>query len=131
MAKKLEIMMKILVVEDDYMIRMLNEKSLELMEHKVVASATNGADAIKAAKKYKPDVILMDIRLTGNLDGIDTMHEISKFSNVPVIYLTIHSDEINRARAAKTNMLAFCVKPIHFDELKMLLAKVKIKGARK
>lgn len=118
-------MIKILVVEDDYVLRMINEKSLELMEYHVVACISNGIDAIEAVKKHKPDVILMDIRLEGDLDGIDTMHEIDKFSKVPVIYLTGNSNALNRIRAAKTNMLAFCVKPVHFEELKKLLSLVK------
>ena len=88
-------MIKILVVEDDYILSMINEKSLELMDHTVVACARNGADAIEAVKKYNPDVILMDIRLEGTMDGIDAMHEIEKFSNVPCVYLTANSNESN------------------------------------
>lgn len=118
-------MIKILVVEDDYMLRMINKKTLELMNHKVVACTSNGADAIKAVEKHNPDVILMDIGLEGKMDGIETMHEVAKLSNVPVIYLTGNSNEINRARAAKTNMLGFYAKPVDFEELKTLLSKVK------
>jgi DNA-binding response OmpR family regulator len=44
---------------------------------------------------------------------------------VPVIYLSGNSDETNKARSAKTNMLAFCVKPVHFEELKKVLSTVK------
>ncbi|HTA61119.1 MAG TPA: response regulator [Bacteroidia bacterium] len=120
-------MMKVLIVEDDFMLCLINKKSIELIGYKVVATATNGIDAIEAVKKHNPDVVLMDLRLDGELDGIDTMHEISKFSEVPAIYLTGNSDEINKERAAKTNTLGFCVKPVHFEELKALFANVKLR----
>lgn len=120
-------MIKVLIVEDDFMLCLINRKSIELIGYHVVATATNGQDAIKAAKKYNPDVILMDLRLDGEMDGIDTMNEIVKFSDVPVIYLTGNSEEVNKDRAAKTNLLGFCVKPVHFEELKALFSKVQQK----
>ena len=120
-------MMRVLIVEDDFMLCLINKKSIELIGYTVVATVTNGIDAVEAVKKYKPDVVLMDLRLEGELDGIDTMNEIAKFADIPVIYLTGNSDEINKERAAKTNILGFCVKPVHFEELKELFAKVKIK----
>ena len=118
-------MIKVLIVEDDFMLCLINKKSIELIGHTVVATAANGADAVEEAKKHKPDVVLMDLRLDGEMDGIDAMNEIAKFSNVPVIYLTGNSDEINKKRAAKTNVLGFCVKPVHFEELQTLFSKVK------
>ncbi|HKC69857.1 MAG TPA: response regulator [Bacteroidia bacterium] len=117
--------MKVLIVEDDFMLCLINKKSIELIGYTVVATATNGTDAIEAVKKHNPDVVLMDLRLDGEMDGIDTMNEIAKFSNIPVIYLTGNSDEINKERAAKTNVLGFCVKPVHFEELRVLFSKVK------
>jgi CheY-like chemotaxis protein len=120
--------MRVLIVEDDFMLCLINKKSIELIGYTVVATATNGIDAIEAVKKHKPDVVLMDLRLDGELDGIDAMNEIAKFSEVPVIYLTGNSDEINKERAVKTNILGFCVKPVHFEELQVLFAKVNVKS---
>ena len=114
---------KVLIVEDDFMLSMINRKYIELMGHQVVDCVTNASKAIEAAKKYDPDVILMDLRLDGEMDGIDTMKEISKFSKAAAIYLTGNSDETNKSRAAQTNMLAFCVKPVHFEQLQQLLSK--------
>ncbi|HXU26123.1 MAG TPA: response regulator [Bacteroidia bacterium] len=118
-------MLKIVVAEDDFVISLLTRKMIEFLGHKVLATVTNGEDAVLAAQKHKPDVMLMDIRLEGDLDGIDAMHQIAEFANIPAIYLTANSDERNRARAAQTNMHGFCTKPIDFDELKMLLFKIK------
>jgi CheY-like chemotaxis protein len=106
------------------MLSMINRKYLEMMGHLVVDSVTNGPDAIEAVKKHMPDIILMDLRLDGQMDGIETMLEISKFSNASAIYLTGNSDEENKSRAQQTNMLAFCVKPVHFEQLQQLLGKI-------
>lgn len=116
-------MKKVLIVEDDLILSMINKRYLELLGHKVVGSARNGLDAIEAAKKYNPDVILMDVRIDGNMDGIDAMEEIRKFSKAAVIYVTGNSEPLTKERAEKTNMLGFCIKPISVDDLKELLSK--------
>lgn len=114
-------MKKILIVEDDFVLSMINRKHLELMGHTVVDSVTNGLAAIESAKKHEPEVILMDMRLEGAMTGIEAMIEISKFSKAYVIYLTGNSESEFKDLTAKTNMLAFCVKPVHFEELKSIL----------
>ena len=58
------------------------------------------------------------------MDGIEAMTEIAKFSEVPAIYLSGNSDNENKERAAKTNMLAFCVKPIHYEQLQEFFLKI-------
>ncbi len=117
-------MKKVLIVEDDFMLSMINRKYLELMGHKVVDAVTNGPDAIKAAKTHQPDVVLMDLRLDGEMDGIDAMKEIEKISPARVIYLTGNSDEENKNRALETKMIAFCVKPVHFEQLQQLFLQL-------
>lgn len=118
-------MIKVLIVEDDYMLALINRKNVELLGYTVVAAVTNGEAAIEAVKKHTPDVVLMDLRLEGDKDGIDIMMEIGKFSTVPVIYLTGSSDTVNKSRASQTNTLAFCIKPVHFEELDALFKKIK------
>lgn len=116
-------MKKILIVEDDLILAMINKRYMEQLGLTVVASARNGLDAIEAAKKHNPDFILMDIRIDGDLDGIDAMEEIRKFSDAAVIYVTGNSDPATKARAAKTNMLGFCIKPIFLEDLKELIVQ--------
>lgn len=113
-------MKKVLIVEDELILTMLNKKYMEQLGFNVVASARNGLDAIAAAKKHKPDFILMDVRIDGDIDGIDAMQEIRKFSEAAVIYVTGNSDPATKKRAEKTNMLGFCIKPISFEDLKEL-----------
>ena len=117
-------MKKILIVEDDFVLAMINQKHLELMGHQVVDSVTSGEAAIEATKKHEPEVILMDMRLEGEMSGIEAMIEISKFSKAYVIYLTGNSESEFKDLTQKTNMLAFCVKPVHFEELKSILNSV-------
>lgn len=106
------------------MLSMINRKYLELMGHEVVDSVTTGHQAIESARAHQPDVVLMDLRLEGDLDGIDTMKEINKFSGARAIYLTGNSDEKNRTRARETNPLAFFVKPVHFEQLQQLFSQL-------
>lgn len=116
-------MKKVLIVEDDLILTMINKRYLELLGHKVVLSVRNGLDAIEAAKNHNPDVILMDIRIEGEMDGIEAMEEIRKFSEVDVIYVSGNSEPETLQRAEKTKMLGFRIKPIFIDDLKELLEK--------
>ena len=116
---------KILIVEDDMILAMVNKRYVESLGHKVVKSVRNGLDAIQAVRDHSPDLILMDIRIEGEIDGIEAMEEIRKFSDVDVIYLTGNSDPTTKERAEQTNMLAFCTKPISIDDLKIIVGDVK------
>ncbi len=114
---------KILIVEDDMILSMVNTHYVESLGHKVVLAVRNGLDAIEATKKYKPDIILMDIRIEGPIDGIETMEQIQLFSDVKAIYLTGNSEPSTKIRAEKTNMLDFCIKPVSIDDIKAAIEK--------
>jgi DNA-binding NtrC family response regulator len=113
----------ILIVEDDIILSMLNRRIVELLGHKVVKVIKSGEEAIDFAINNDIDVILMDIRLKGKIDGIDALIEINKFKPLPAIYVTGNSDEETRSRAEKTNMLAFCIKPFSYEELEQIIGK--------
>ena len=117
-------MKKILIVEDDIILSMLNKRIVELLGHKVVKAIKSGEEAIDFALKNEIDIILMDIRLKGKIDGIETLIEINKSKVIPAIYVTGNSDEETKSRAEKTNMLAFCVKPFSYEELEQIIGKV-------
>lgn len=116
-------MKKVLIVEDDMILSMLNRKIITTLGYEVVSSARDGKEAIEAAGKYLPDYILMDVRLKGDMDGIMVMEEIEKKYSIPVIYISGNSDPDTLNRAQKTNMLGFLIKPISSDMLKALLPK--------
>jgi CheY-like chemotaxis protein len=113
-----------LVVEDDMILAMINRKYLEKIGCMVVASVTNGAAAMDAVKEHNPDFVLMDIRLDGELDGIETIRSIRKFSQVPVIYVSGNSEPAIKERAEQTQMHGFLIKPLDFGSLKLLVEKL-------
>lgn len=117
-------MKKVLLVEDDFILAMVHRKYLEKINCEVVDSVISGEEAIQSALKNSPDFILMDIRLDGNMDGIETMIEIQKQQNIPVIYVTGNSEPATIEKASKTNMKGFLVKPLHIDELKEIVDKI-------
>ena len=79
---------KILLVEDESIIAMDLKVKLEQQGYDVVSTASSADDAVQAAKKYKPELILMDILLKGEKTGIDASKQIQKNHNISIIYLT-------------------------------------------
>lgn len=117
---------KVFVVEDDLILNLLYENYMEQLGFETEGELVYGKTAVDLAKKIKPDLILMDIALEGDMDGIEAMLEIRKFSDVPVIYITGNSDESNHSRAVETNYTDFLTKPVEFEDLKESLLRAKI-----
>lgn len=109
---------KVLIVEDDLILNLLYESYLERLGFDTEGELVYGKTAIDAAEELNPDLIIMDIFLEGEIDGIDAMLEIRKFSEVPVIYITGNSDPYHMKRAEETSYLEYLTKPIEFDDLK-------------
>ena len=107
----------VLIVEDELIIALMIERMVQNLGHKVLAKVTSGEAAIEAAKEHRPDVILMDIRLQGEMDGIDAMSVIRRTSNIPVIFITGNSDENYRKRVQEADPLGFLTKPITQGDL--------------
>ena len=114
---------KVLIVEDDLILNLLYESYFERLGFETKGELVYGKTAIELTKKLKPDLIVMDITLEGELDGIDAMLEIRKFSDVPVIYITGNSDPKHVERAWETDYLEYLTKPIEFEDLKDALQK--------
>ena len=113
----------VLIVEDDLILNLLYESYFERLGYETEGELVYGKTAIEMAKKIEPDLIVMDISLEGELDGIDAMTEIRKFSDVPVIYITGNSDAKHVERAWETNYIDYLTKPIEFEDLKESLDK--------
>lgn len=112
---------KVLIVEDELILAMVIEKMIVQLGHTVVGKAVNGEMAIRAFDQYAPDLILMDIRLQGEMDGIDTINRIRRSNDVPVVFITGNSDEEFKSRADETGYLAFLKKPVTYYELSKIL----------
>ncbi len=104
-------------------ISMVLERMIRKLQHEVVNKVITGANAIASAHQMEPDLILMDIQLKDEIDGISAMQEIRKSSQVPVIYITGNSDQYNLSRARETNFVEYLVKPIQMSDLKRSIEK--------
>ncbi len=112
-----------MIVEDDLILNLLYESYLEKLGYDGEGELVYGKTAIDVARRFKPDLILMDISLEGDMDGIEAMLEIRKFSDVPVIYITSNSDLYHVNRAKETNYIDYLVKPIEFNDIKESLER--------
>lgn len=108
---------KILVVEDNKIISLEIKQRLESMGYEVVAVAYAGEEAITKATEKLPDLVLMDIKLSGKMDGIEAAEKIRVLLDIPVVYLTAYSDESTLQRAKVTEPFGYIVKPLEEREL--------------
>jgi len=102
---------KILIVEDEMIIAANTSLQLTNLGYEVSGIVSRGEEALVHIEENLPDIILLDIRLKGKLDGIETAHQMQKHFNIPIIYLTSNVDNANFERAKKTNPYAFISKP--------------------
>lgn len=109
---------KIFVVEDDAIIRQDIEETLEQLGFMVAGSALSGLEALLEIERTMPDLVLMDIKLAGRLDGIATAAALRKRCSAAIVYVTSHSDSATVARAAQTAPDGYVVKPFTERELK-------------
>ncbi len=108
---------KILVVEDESLVAMEIKDRLESLRYVVPAIASSGDEAIKKAEELRPDLVLMDIVLKGDMDGIETAEYIRNHFDTPVIYLTAYADEETLQRAKVTEPFGYILKPFEEREL--------------
>jgi DNA-binding NarL/FixJ family response regulator len=109
---------KILIVETEAITAMDLKNTLENMEFEVVSTVSTGKEAILKAEELKPDILLMDMALNGEMDSSDTAHEIMTLFDIPVIFLTAFLDEKTIYRSKLIEPSRFITKPIEYDELK-------------
>lgn len=109
---------KIFIVEDERIIAEDLKRMLERLGYQVVGLAANGEDAIKKIEATKPDLVLMDIRIQGDMDGVDVAEHVVAEFELPVIYLTAYADEITVDRAKGTLPSAYILKPFEERSLK-------------
>jgi DNA-binding LytR/AlgR family response regulator len=102
---------KILIVEDEMVIAANISLQLSELGYEVTGILPRGEEAVSHIKIDKPDIVLLDIRLKGEMDGIETAHEIQKHYSIPIIYLTANADEAHFNRAKETHPYAFISKP--------------------
>lgn len=116
--------MKALVVEDDLVLSFLYETYLIRLGFETEGNMVYGKTAVETAQNFNPDLILMDIILEGEMDGIDAIKTIQDEKDIPVIYITSSNNPNHKRRAAQaTRYLDYLIKPIDFDDLKEVIEK--------
>jgi len=108
---------RILIVEDEDIIAMDLENKLKNMGYDVAGLASSGQEAVRQAAALQPDLVLMDIRLKGAMDGVTAAHQIRALFDTPVVYLTAHADDYTLHRAKKTEPVGYILKPFEDKEL--------------
>jgi CheY-like chemotaxis protein len=108
----------VLIVEDEAIVALDLKLQLQELGYDVIGITASGEAAVAAVQARTPDVILMDVRLQGRLDGIEAAQAIRSTHDVPVIFLTSHSDDATVQRAAHTAAYGYLTKPYQIKELR-------------
>lgn len=107
----------IMLVEDEIIVAADVKLRLESMGYQVLGIVDNGEEAIKTAGETKPNLVLMDIVLKGEMDGIEAAQKIRELYDIPIIYLTAYSDEKTLERAKVTEPFGYVLKPFEDREI--------------
>jgi PAS domain S-box-containing protein len=118
---------QILIVEDERLVATALQNELAQFGYSVVGIASAAKDALDRAVASKPDLVLMDINLKGNSDGIDAALDIHNRCGIPVVYLSAFSDPQTVARASKTGAFGYLLKPYEEQELRTTIEIVLAK----
>ena len=113
-----EVARRILIVEDQRLVAADIENTLKKLGYVVVGSVSSAEDAISKSEEMRPELVLMDVRLRGKMDGIQAAEIIRDRFGLPVVYLTAYADEETILRAKKTTPFGYLVKPFNERELR-------------
>ncbi|KYC34993.1 hybrid sensor histidine kinase/response regulator [Scytonema hofmannii PCC 7110] len=118
---------KILIVEDEQLVADDLRETLEYLGYIVPTMVATGEEAIVMVESLQPDLVLMDIRLAGEMDGVEASEQIQSRFNIPVVYLTANADRATLERVKATQPFGYILKP--FDE-KILSTTIEIAVSR-
>ena len=104
---------RIMIVEDNQIVAEDIRQTLTGFGYHVTGMASGGKEALSIASEGKTDLVLMDVNLGGERDGIEIAAELKDRYNMPVVYLTAHSDMQTLERAKKTEPFGFLIKPFN------------------
>jgi CheY-like chemotaxis protein len=113
---------KVLIVEDDRIIQQILAWRLDSLGYSVSGKAASAADALFSVKEKMPDAILMDVHLSGTMDGIETAMMLKKMYNLPIIFLTSPTETVDLNRVKKAHPDGYIVRPFNDTDLRVALA---------
>ena len=117
---------RLMIVEDNLLIRMDLEESLLESGFDICATASSGEEAIQKAAQSKPELILMDIWLKGDMTGIEAATVLREKSNIPIIFLSGNSDLKADKLVLDVNPIHFIVKPVNTNDLIEIIKKIDV-----
>ena len=112
---------KIQIVEDEEAVVEVLEEFVKSIGHLVVSSSSSGKDALYYAEEMHPDLVLMDIGLEGELNGIQTAEQIKSLHNIPVVFVTGFLDDKTIERAKQAEPMGYIIKPVDLQELRVTI----------
>jgi len=121
----------ILIVEDEAVVAEDLAQKVKALGYRVLDIASTGAAALQISQAHPPDLILLDITLTGTLDGIETATRLKEFSDIPLVFLTAHSDPDTVKRATAAGSLGYILKPFRDRDLEVQLRAALYMSERK
>ncbi len=109
---------KIMLVEDDPLLTIVEEKLITKLGYQVVGKARSGEEALDIVSEVDPDIIIMDVQLAGTLDGIETTQKLrDQYDEIPVIFLSGDDNSTVMKRAREAGGVDFLLKPVSTDAL--------------
>lgn len=116
---------KVLIVEDEILTATCLKLDIEDLGTEVLDPVIKGKDAVEVAIHERPDLILMDIRLAGELDGIQAAEKIYEKEKIPIVFFTGYDTQYFKDRAKKLNPVDILEKPLNIYKLKEIIDELK------
>jgi len=120
---------RILIVEDDRIVARDIQHQLSRMGHVVVGMSASGEDAVRMACSQQPDLVLMDIRLEGEMDGIEAARRIRDAHRIPIVFLTAYANDEVVHRASLTEPFGYLLKPFEEPQMRTVIQMALYKHA--
>ena len=115
---------RVLIVEDEVLMAMSLAMELQNAGYEVADRLPSGEEAVQFMRANPADVVIMDIRLTGEMDGVEAAVQIREFSEAPIVFMTGYSDREHDPALAQARPAGFLIKPVSFSRLRDLLDRV-------
>ncbi|CAO3435949.1 ATP-binding response regulator [Azospirillum doebereinerae] len=120
---------RILVVEDDRIVARDIQQQLSRMGHSVIGLSASGEEAVRIAGSQQPDLVLMDIRLEGAMDGIEAARRIRDHHHIPIVFLTAYANDETVQRASLTEPFGYLLKPFEEPQMRTVIQMALYKHA--
>jgi two-component system, response regulator PdtaR len=116
---------KVLIVEDESITAMAMEAYIMERGYEVVGQSATGEDAVRMARSEAPDLVFMDFRLAGAMDGVEAAMLICSERRIPIVMISGYAERIVLEKASDFKPAAFLLKPINFDDIDKIMESIR------